>query len=118
MTQSAAQASRFYAEVAQVKKLWTIKDSNGFPAPLNGEGRRVQPFWSSLSRVESIIQNVPAYADFKAHELDWSVFADRWVSGLSRDGILIGVNWSGESATGYDLTPEEVKRNIEQFISA
>jgi hypothetical protein len=30
-----------------------------------------------------------------------------------RDGILVGVNWSGLRATGYDVAAEAVVRNIE-----
>jgi hypothetical protein len=36
----------------------------------------------------------------------------RWLPGLSRDGILVGLNWSGDRATGYDVTAEDVERNI------
>lgn len=117
MTQSAAEALNFYEEVAASKKLWALKDADGFPAPLNADGKRAQPFWSSLSRVEKIIRTVPAYAKFEPYELGWQEFSDRWMPALMKDGILVGVKWSGKNATGYDIAPEEVKQNVEQFIS-
>ena len=29
--------------------------------------------------------------------------------GLERDGLLIGVNWTGPRFTGYDVEPEHVR---------
>jgi hypothetical protein len=31
---------------------------------------------------------------------------------LERDGVLVGVNWSGARATGYDVKPSEVVANV------
>jgi len=117
MSQSASQASSFYKEVADKRKVWTVRDSGGFPAPLNSEGKRAQPFWSSLSRVEKLIKNVSAYSKFEPVEISWEEFSAKWVPGLSRDGLLVGVNWSGGSATGYDIEPEKVKENVESYIA-
>jgi len=117
MSQSASQATKFYEEVAVHRKVWTIRDAGGFPAPLNSEGVRSQPFWSSLSRVEITINNVPAYSGFEPVEISWETFAQRWVPGLSKDGILVGVNWSGKNATGYDLAPDLVKKYVESHIA-
>jgi hypothetical protein len=116
MSQSASQAAAFYRDVAAGRRLWTIKDDGGFPVPLTSGGVRAQPFWSSLSRVERIIQTVPAYAGFRPHELSWEVFRDRWIPGMTRDGLRVGVNWSGASATGYDLEPAAVQRAVEYEI--
>jgi len=117
MSQSSSQASSFYIEVAVSRKVWTVRDSGGFPAPLNSEGKRSQPFWSSLSRVQKIIKNVSAYSMFEPVEISWEDFTKKWVPGLSRDGVLVGVNWSGNSATGYDIQPEIVKKNVEFYIA-
>jgi hypothetical protein len=74
------------------------------------------PFWSSRSRVERIIETVPAYRGFSPHRLSWEEFRDAWVPGLERDGILVGVNWSGERAVGYDIQPSELKQYVEALI--
>lgn len=115
MSQSASQAAIFYREVAASGRLWTVRDSDGFPAPKNSSGQRAQPFWSSLSRVQKIIGSVPAYSGFEPVELEWSVFESRWVPGLSKDGLLVGVNWSGPKATGYDVEPEQVAKNVQHY---
>jgi hypothetical protein len=117
MTQAAAQASAFYMEVANTAKVWAIRDAGGFPALVGDEGKRSMPFWSSRNRAENIIKNVPAYKGFKVVELDWETYRDRWLVGLDKDGLNVGVNWSGHKALGYDVSPISVRQNIESLIS-
>jgi hypothetical protein len=116
MTQSASQAWAFYREVAEAKTLWTVEDDVGYPAPKTAEGRRAQPFWSSQSRAAKVIAEVPAYAAFSPVAISWDRFCETWVPGLTRDGLLVGVNWSGPRATGFDMEPEELKRNVQALI--
>lgn len=115
MSQSASQAAAFYREVATSDRLWTIRGAGGFPAPQNAKGQRAQPFWSSLARAEKIIQSVPAYFHFEPVAIEWPVFESRWVPGLSKDGILVGVNWSGANATGYDVEADQVATNVRHY---
>lgn len=117
MNQAASQAWAFYREVAKNKKVWTVRDEIGFPAPENSHGIRVQPFWSSVSRVKKIIKTVPAYACFEPYEISWEEFCQKWIPGLKDDGFLVGINWSGPRALGYDLEPEEVIEAVEAVIN-
>jgi hypothetical protein len=106
MSQAASQAAIFYRDVAKNRVLWTIRDAGGYPAPLTRTGQRAQPFWSSRSRVEKIIKTIPAYAGFEPVEVSWDAFCSTWAPNLSRDGFLVGVNWSGPNARGYDVTAD------------
>jgi hypothetical protein len=117
MSQAASQAWAFYRDVARSRKLWTVRDARGFPAPANSSGQRAQPFWSSESRVRRIIKNVPEYSGFEPVELSWLEFRERWVPGLESDGLLVGVNWSGPRATGFDLSPSLVVRSVEALAT-
>lgn len=117
MTQAAAQANAFYMEIAKTGKVWAIRDARGFPAPIGDEGKRTMPFWSTRSKAEKIIKNVSAYHGFEVVELDWETFRDRWLVGLDKDGLNVGVNWSGDMAVGYDVSPINVRRIIENLIS-
>jgi hypothetical protein len=109
---AAAQATAFYREVARTRRVWTIRDDGGFPAPKNSRGTRAQPFWSSPSRVERILKNVAAYRGFRSVELTWEDFRDNWLAELEADGMAVGVNWSGKTASGYDLEPRSVREAI------
>jgi hypothetical protein len=113
MSQASGQAAVFYREVAEGRVVWTVRDAAGYPAPQTQSGRRAQPFWSTRSRVERVIKSVPAYAGFSPEEISWETFCSSWIPGLTRDGLLVGVNWSGARATGYDIEPAELKRNVE-----
>ena len=59
-----------------------------------------------------MIGTVDAYREFELHEIPADVFLERWLPGLERDGILVGVNWAGANATGYDIGADEVRANI------
>jgi len=116
MSQAASQAWAFYREVAVNRVVWTVRDEGGFPAPITSSGERAQPFWSSRSRVEQIIRTVPAYSGFEPYEVSWEDFCQKWIPGLAKDGMKVGVNWSGKRAVGYDLEPEHVRQNVEAII--
>lgn len=112
MSTSAAQAAAFYDEALRGGSVWTIRDGAGYPAPLNPEGERAQPFRSLRSRAERVVAEVPAYAGFVVEELPLERFRERWLTGLERDGIRVGLNWSGTRATGYDVAAVDVERNL------
>ena len=112
MSTSAAQAAAFYDEALHGGSVWTIRDGAGYTAPLNPEGERAQPFWSLRSRAERVVAEVPAYAGFVVEELPLERFRERWLTGLERDGIRVGLNWSGTRATGYDIAAVDVERNL------
>jgi hypothetical protein len=116
MSQAAAQASAFYQEVAEKKLVWTIKDSGGYPAPLTTSGKRAQPFWSSENRARLIIKNISAYSGFTVEVIEWDVFKKKWAVGLARDGLLVGVNWSGKNAKGYEIEPLKIVEYVERLI--
>lgn len=97
--------------------MWTIKDSGGFPAPKNSDGKRSVPFWSQLDFVENIIQTIPSYGEFVPYELSLEEFMTKWVPGMTKDGLLVGLNWSGKMVTGFDYEPIVVKKNIELYMS-
>lgn len=96
--------------------VWTVRDKLGFPAPINADGKRSQPFWSSKSRVERIIKNVAAYAGFEPYEISWEDFCSTWVPELTSAECLVGVNWSGKLAVCYDIEPERLARSVQTLI--
>ena len=112
MTTSAAQAAAFYAEALAHGTVWGVRDANGFPAPLNGDGARAMPFWSTRSRAEVVVANVVAYAGFEPVEVPLERWKAEWLPGLERDGLLVGLNWAGDRAQGYDVTAADVLRNL------
>lgn len=107
--------NNFYLDVIDQKRVWTIKDSYGFPAPKNTSGQRVMPFWSKKNFVEEIIAQHSDYSSFEPFAVSLSDFLKKWLVGLKKDGILVGINWSGKNVSGYDLDPKEVMLYLENL---
>jgi len=108
MSLSAAHSAAFRREVPREGRVWTIRDAAGHPAPMDATGHRAMPFWSKPSRAERVIGAVAAYRDFAVVEIPVHDWLDSWLPGLQQDDLLVGVNWAGARATGFDLAPTEV----------
>ncbi|MHB8062703.1 MAG: DUF2750 domain-containing protein [Ruminiclostridium sp.] len=113
MSQSAMERHRFIKEIVRNKRIWTICDNNGFPAPINNDGDRVMPFWSSSNRANKVIINVSAYSKFRIHEISLEDFKIRWLVGMEKDKLRAGINWFGSRATGFDVEPNSLLKSIE-----
>lgn len=116
MSDPEIQAKTFYKQVAANRIVWTIRDEAGIPVPESDEDTRAMPFWSSRALAELIIKNVADYHGFYPIEISWQDFKDKWGPGLTRDGVLAGVNWSGSTASGFDILPDELIKNVEIAI--
>jgi Protein of unknown function (DUF2750) len=117
LSQAGAQTAAFFRDVVRADRVWTVRDAGGVPAAMVVSGRRAMPFWSSESRVRLVIANVPAYAGFEPVAIDLGEWRDRWVSGCERDGLLLGINWSGARAAGWDLEATDVLARLDAAIS-
>lgn len=106
---AAAQAEAFYSEVLETGTVWTVRDAEGFPAPMTADGCRSMPFWSLRSRAERVRANVPAYRTFEVVQISAEKWRRDWLPGLADDEIRVGLNWSGSHATGYDVEPSSVE---------
>lgn len=112
MSTSAAQAAAFYTEAKIEAAVWTLRDANGIPAPKNADGERAMPFWSKESRALKVRDGVPAYRGFETQRVPLDELRARWLPGLEKDGLRVGLNWSGARATGYDKLPSEVEASF------
>ena len=112
MSVVAAHADAFYREVLEGQRVYTVRDEDGFPAPKAASGVRSMPFWSKASRAQKVIDQVDAYRAMSIAEFSLNEWKSRWLPGLERDGLLVGINWSGTNAAGYDLSPSDVLANL------
>lgn len=110
------QYHKFYQETLKSSKVWTIKDEKRFPAPLSKDGNRSMPFWSPKERVINLVGKTEAYSKFEVFEITLDDFLKKWIPGLIKDKLQIGINWSGKQATGYDFNPKSLKDNLEILL--
>jgi hypothetical protein len=118
MGQAASQATAFYREIAASRIAWTIRDSDGYPAPITASGHWAQPFWSTRARAARIVSTVAAYRGFAVEEVAWEDLRDRHLPDLAKSGLLVGVNWTGTRATGFDVDPAQLRANVEAIIQS
>lgn len=114
MSISAAQYAKFNYEVAEIRKVFTLT-AQGELLIYPVKGQDVVPFWSSRSRLEKIQSTHPKYQGYQITEYSWSEF-DSWLRQLEEDGIHVGVNWSGERLTGYNVAVHELRAALEYRI--
>jgi Protein of unknown function (DUF2750) len=108
MSLSAAHSAAFRREVPREGRVWSIRDEGGYPIAKDVDGTRALPFWSKASRAQRVVDQVAAYRTFDVVEIDLADWTGRWLPGLERDGLLVGINWAGPRATGYDVAPTQV----------
>ena len=108
MSLSGAHKAAFRREVVQDGQVYSIRDEEGYPAPADDQGRRAVPFWSKPTRARRAVDQVAAYRGFEVMSVELDDWLAGWLPCLDRDGMLVGVNWSGARATGFDMTPVQV----------
>jgi hypothetical protein len=107
---SGAHRAAFRREAAGEGRVYSIRDSRGLPAPVGADGRRTVPFWSKPTRAGRVVDQVDAYRGFEVMGVDVDEWLEVWLPRFEVDGVLVGVNWAGARATGYDLTPAQVRQ--------
>ena len=48
----------------------------------------------------------------------WAEFCDELVPGINRAGLLVGLNWSGPRARGYNIPPADVIARVDACRNA
>jgi hypothetical protein len=116
MTVAAAQASKFYEQVALEGKVFTFMEDESFLVfPM--KGTEVVPFWSSRTRLDKIQKMHPKYKAYVVSELSLLEFLTKTLQQLEEENINVGVNWSGSRLVGYDISVNELRTNIAYWQS-
>ena len=102
MSVAAAQYAQFCDQAVEHRKVFTFTNSGEYLVYPVG-GNEVVPFWSSRDRLVSIQRTLTKYERHQIDEMELNEFLD-WIPTLEGQGILIGVNWSGERLTGYNVS--------------
>jgi hypothetical protein len=108
MSLSGAHKAAFRREVTQDNRVFAIRDAEGYPAPADDTGRRAVPFWSKPTRAQRVAGQIEAYRELEVVAIELDDWLGGWLPCLERDGLLVGVNWAGARATGFDMTPAQV----------
>lgn len=93
--------------------MWALRGPDGFPLTPRPGGATAVPFWSTDARLDEVRTVVPALAGYQPVRLDLGHWRTRWLTILERDGVLVGLNWSGPAAAGYAVRPRDVEANLQ-----
>jgi len=115
MSVAAAQASKFFEQVATEKLVFTFMEADEFLVfPVRGN--EVVPFWSSRSRLKKVQAAHPKYNKYVATEMSLEEFLAKALPLFEEENIRVGVNWSGSRLVGYDEEVSDVRRNIDYWL--
>ncbi|MFG2767657.1 DUF2750 domain-containing protein [Streptomyces rubiginosohelvolus] len=110
MSQSGSQAAAFFQGVRESRVVWLVRDDDGSPTHLSADGTRSLPFWSTSPRAQKA-----ATIWGRGLRVD-SMPLDMWcglvLPDAARDGLVIGINWSGPRLVGWSFTPGEVLNRL------
>ena len=111
------QANKFYEEVYENKCLWFAENSTGTALEFDLSEERVSfPLWSSESRILRLKKlNSELLNDFKPRKISWDSFIDILVPILESKKRLVGVNYSGQNLSGFDMSIDQLVRQVEAF---
>ncbi|MEV6346435.1 DUF2750 domain-containing protein [Actinoplanes sp. NPDC051851] len=114
MSASGPQTAAFFREIAERRTVWWVRNDDGGPTFILESGDEVFPYWSSekRSRTAAALWG-PGYRPVSMPLDRWR---DRALPDLAREDLRIGVNWTGERLTGWDLTVPEVLNRLEHAL--
>ena len=114
MSISGAQYEKFKEQVVAEERVFTFTDMGELLVYPARTGDTV-PFWSSRSRVETIQRRLPKYGQWQITEMRFSEFWHR-LDQLEREGIQVGVNWSGERLAGYNIPVSDLREGVAYWV--
>ncbi|MFE9820044.1 DUF2750 domain-containing protein [Streptomyces sp. NBC_00236] len=110
MSQSGSQASAFFEDVSRSSVVWFVRDGEGSPTHLDEDGTRSHPFWSTSTRAQRAAKIWGRGLRVGSMPLD--IWCDQVLPDAARDGLVIGINWSGPRLVGWSFTPKEVLNRL------
>ncbi|MDB5335075.1 MAG: hypothetical protein JWN70_694 [Planctomycetaceae bacterium] len=116
MAIAAAQAQKFYEQVTAERRVFTFLNDDSFLVFKVGS-LEVVPFWSSATRLDSIMKTHPKYREYTTDESTLEHFLATTLPLLHQEKINIGVNWSGTRLTGYDISASDLQKNLNYWLS-
>jgi hypothetical protein len=106
-----AHHDRFVARVAGTEVVWGLESTDGLAScpSHEDEAREVILFWSDRADAARVKQT--QFPEYDPIEVTLFDFLFRWLSGMQRDRVLAGPNWTGDLA-GLETDPGDLRDQI------
>jgi hypothetical protein len=115
MASAAENAREFCDQVGATKLVFTLVEDDSFLV-FDVHEQEVVPFWSSLAGLEAVREAQPEYAGLAVFEIPLEEFLEEILPQLEADQIHVGIDWSGEDLTGFDLAVADVRRALRERL--
>ena len=110
MSQSGSQAAAFFRVVRRNRVVWLVRNDGGSSTVFSGHGGRGLPFWSTSARARRAAEIWGHGLRVESMPLD--TWCEHVLPDAARDGLVIGINWSGPCLVGWSLTTREVVNRL------
>ncbi|WP_331763384.1 DUF2750 domain-containing protein [Streptomyces anulatus] len=110
MSQSGSQAAAFFRDVRENRVVWLVRDDDGSPTHLSADGTRSLPFWSTSPRARRAAKTWGR--GLRVDSMPLHTWRDLVLPDAARDGLVIGINWSGPRLVGWSFTSREVLNRL------
>jgi len=108
------QANAFCREVLASGEVFMIEHERDGVMTFHLAGdQHARPAWSSRNRVIRMLEGPLAGSGRVVTRLSWHDFVSSILRDAATEGVLIGLNWSGPRARGYNLHPSDVLSRVE-----
>jgi hypothetical protein len=114
MSTSGAQYDKFREQVVTEERAFSFTDGGELLVYPIQAGETV-PFWSSRSRLETIQKRLPKNRQWQITEFSLAEFWRR-LDQLEREGVQVGVNWSGTQLTGHNVSVRDLRAGLKYWI--
>ncbi|MBZ0173042.1 MAG: DUF2750 domain-containing protein [Phycisphaerales bacterium] len=113
---SSVHADAFYREVIASGELFAVEHEEDGPLEWHlAGGTHARPFWSSRSRAVRMLDGPLRRRGLVIVPHTWHEFCSTIAPGMRSAGQLVGLNWHGSRARGYNLGPETVMQTVESL---
>lgn len=102
----------FIRKVADFEIVWGLNDG-GWAILSDNEGNEVFPFWPEKELAEICVQD--SWSSYKPKSIELNHFIEKWLTGMEKDGILVGVFYTPEGK-GVVVQPAKLKADLEEEL--
>ena len=102
---------RFVQRVVQNELVFALQGKKGiaFSPSNDAEGTDVLLFWSDAPYAKRA--RLEEFSEHQVHQIGLFDFLFRWLSGMEKDGVLAGTNWTAD-LVGLEISPPQLKDEI------
>ena len=98
----------FCREVEENRSAWTLRQAEGVLTFFNDDGVQVMPLWSTRERVLNFVAKQKDFEEFIPLEIPLELLNHVWLPDLKEKDINVGVNHSGKTNIGCEVSAEEI----------